>query len=167
MDGTFTTLLRDVVVILAAAAIVVAAAFGAGVAWRLYRLGRQLYDDLQPILDSVHGTSETVRSTAQFMETRMHERAGAALAIVHTSRTLTVLVRDFYKGIPPSARATTPMATDEAGAGSAAVVGTTAADDAGPAPPMDSTPPTALARDGEAADGARQTAGTAAVPRHG
>lgn len=108
MDGTFTTLLRDIVVILAAAAVVAASVIGAALAWQLYRLGRQLYADVQPILDSVYGTSETVRNTAQFMGSRMHERAGAALAIVHTSRTLTLLVRDFYKGIPPSPAAAPP-----------------------------------------------------------
>lgn len=108
MDGTFTTILRDIMVILAAGALASASVIGLLVAWQLYRLGRQLYTDLQPILDSVYGTSETVRGTAEFMNTRLHERVGAVLAIAQTSRTLTQLVREFYRGAPATSAPPAP-----------------------------------------------------------
>jgi hypothetical protein len=54
-------------VILAAATVIVVSAFVALVAWRLYRMGRELQHDVEPVVESMRVTADTVRDTTSFV----------------------------------------------------------------------------------------------------
>lgn len=98
MEG-FTVILRDIMVILATSALVVMSLFGALVLWQLYRLGRELHAEMQPILASAQETAETVRGTAQFVSHRMTSRVSAAVSLGYTAHSFYQLVQQFYHGL--------------------------------------------------------------------
>lgn len=54
-------------VILAAAVIIVTSAFVALVAWRLYRIGKELQHDVEPVVGSMRETADTVTKTTSFV----------------------------------------------------------------------------------------------------
>ncbi len=54
-------------VILAAAVIIATSAFIALVAWRLYRIMRELQHDVEPVVASMRDTADTVTKTTAFV----------------------------------------------------------------------------------------------------
>ena len=86
-------------VILAAAALILMSGFGALVLWQLYRLGREMQAEMQPILASVQDTTDTVRGTAEFVSQRMSERYSALVALAYSARTFYHLVQQFVRGL--------------------------------------------------------------------
>ena len=71
MDASWHAVMRDILIILAALTFTLSCVFGALVAWQLYRLGRALKRDAQPVLDSALETVATVRDTSSFMSERI------------------------------------------------------------------------------------------------
>ena len=71
MDASWHAVMRDILIILAALTFTLSCVFGALVAWQLYRLGRALQRDAQPVLDSALETVATVRDTSSFMSERI------------------------------------------------------------------------------------------------
>lgn len=86
-------------VILAAAALILMSGFGALVLWQLYRLGREMQAEMQPILASVQDTTDTVRGTAEFVSQRMSERYSGLVALAYSARTFYHLVQQFVRGL--------------------------------------------------------------------
>lgn len=54
-------------VILAAAVVIVTSAFVALVFWRIYRIGRELQHDVEPVVGSMRETADTVSKTSSFV----------------------------------------------------------------------------------------------------
>lgn len=77
MDTAWYVVLRDLMVMLAAAAVVATSVFLALVGWQLYRLGKDVYVEIQPLLASMQDTADTVRHTAGFVNERLYARDGA------------------------------------------------------------------------------------------
>lgn len=86
-------------VILAAAALILMSAFGALVLWQLYRLGREMQAEMQPILISMQDTTDTVRGTAEFVSQRMSEKFSGLVALAYSARTFYHLVQQFVRGL--------------------------------------------------------------------
>ncbi len=95
----FTIILRDIMVILAAAALILMSAFGALVFWQLYRLGRELQAEMQPILASVQDTTDTVRGTAEFVSQRMSSRFSGLVALGYSAKSFYQLIQQFVNGL--------------------------------------------------------------------
>ena len=104
----FTVILRDIMVILAASALVAMSVFGVLVLWQLYRLGRELHSEMQPILASVQDTAETVHGAARFISGRMSERVSAVVSLGYTAHAFYQLVQQFYRGLGRGARPAAP-----------------------------------------------------------
>jgi hypothetical protein len=67
MHDPWFVILRDFTVILAAAAVIVVSAFTAMVVWRLYKLALQVRAEMEPIMESMGRTAETVETSGAFM----------------------------------------------------------------------------------------------------
>jgi hypothetical protein len=80
--------LRDVMVILAALALLLMSAFASYAVWQLYRLGREVHAELQPILQSVQGTSESLRGVTSFVSQQLVSPASSAISLGFTARGL-------------------------------------------------------------------------------
>lgn len=80
--------LRDVMVILAALALLLMSAFASYAVFQLYRLGRELHAELQPILRSVQGTSDSLRGLSSFVSQQLVSPASSAISLGITSRGL-------------------------------------------------------------------------------
>ena len=87
---------RDIMVILAALALVCLSGFGAWAVWQLYRLARELQAELRPILDSLHGTSESVRGVTAFVNQQMVSPTTGAISLGFAARGLLQLAGQFY-----------------------------------------------------------------------
>ncbi|MCB0217351.1 MAG: hypothetical protein H6648_10995 [Caldilineae bacterium] len=87
---------RDIMVILAALALVCLSGFGAWTVWQLYRLARELQAELRPILDSLHGTSESVRGVTTFVNRQMVSPTSGAISLGFAARGLLQLAGQFY-----------------------------------------------------------------------
>ena len=98
MESTWEWI-RDFLIILAAAGVIVVSLFTALVSWQVYRLARELRDQLQPILESLQDTAETVRDTAEFMGGRVVSPAVSVFGAAAGARGVLGLLREFYKGI--------------------------------------------------------------------
>lgn len=68
---TWHAQLRDIFIILVALTFMFACIFGALAMWQLYRLGRALKRDAQPVIDTALETVATVRDTSAFMSERV------------------------------------------------------------------------------------------------
>lgn len=68
---TWHAQLRDIFIILVALTFMFACIFGALSMWQLYRLGRALKRDAQPVIDTALETVATVRDTSAFMSERV------------------------------------------------------------------------------------------------
>lgn len=97
MEGAWYVVLRDILLILAAAAVILAAGFGGLVAWQLYRLGREVHSELQPLLASLQDTADTVRNTAGFVSERMVSPAEGAVGMAASAFGVFQLVQELYK----------------------------------------------------------------------
>ncbi len=87
---------RDIMLILSALALVTMAVFGLWALWQLYRLGRELRAELQPILDSVQGTTESVRGMASFVDRQLVSPATGAISLGLGARGLLKTAGRFY-----------------------------------------------------------------------
>lgn len=81
-----TETLRDILLIVSTVALLVLTGFMAYVGWQLYRLGRELYLELKPILASLQGTSDSVRSVTAFVNHQMVSPARGALSLGISAR---------------------------------------------------------------------------------
>lgn len=71
MDASWHAVMRDILIILAALTFTLSCVFGGLVMWQLYRLGRALQRDAQPVIDTALETVATVRDTSSFMSERV------------------------------------------------------------------------------------------------
>lgn len=71
MDASWHAVMRDILIVLAALTFTLSCVFGALVVWQLYRLGRALRRDVQPVLDTALETVATVRDTSSFLGERV------------------------------------------------------------------------------------------------
>lgn len=71
MDATWHAVLRDILIVLAALTLTLSCLFGGLAMWQLYRLGRALQRDAQPVIDTAFETVATVRDTTAFMGERL------------------------------------------------------------------------------------------------
>jgi hypothetical protein len=78
------------------------AAFTALVAWQLYRLGREVYVEIQPLLASMQDTADTVRNTAGFVSERLYTREGV-VGVAAGAVGLAQHVRDAYRDLKRTA----------------------------------------------------------------
>lgn len=69
--GVSIASVRDTLIILAALTFALACVCGTLVMWQLYRLGRALKRDAQPVIDSAFETVATVRDASTFMRDRV------------------------------------------------------------------------------------------------
>lgn len=99
METSFSVILRDITIILAATALIAMSLFGVLVAWQLYRLGREMHAEVQPILESVQGTSETLRGTAEFVGQRVTGRVSSLVGLYYAFRGTLQLLREFLQGL--------------------------------------------------------------------
>lgn len=90
---------RDIMVILSALALVVMSLFSTWVAWQLYRLGRELQAELRPILDSVQGTTDSVRGVGQFVNKQLVAPASGAISLGVSLRGILALILQFYRSL--------------------------------------------------------------------
>ena len=95
----FVVVLRDVMVILSTAALVAMSLFGALVIWELYKLGRDVYTELMPILESVQGTSATIQTTAEFLGRRFMNPATGTISFGYGAYQLFLQIRQFYRDL--------------------------------------------------------------------
>jgi len=99
MDGSWHVVLRDILVILAAAAVITMSAVTVLVGWQLWRLGKELKAELQPILDSVQHTADTVQDTASFMGQRAIPPTANAVGLTTGAVRLYRSLETFYQGM--------------------------------------------------------------------
>lgn len=71
MDASWHAVMRDILIVLAAFTFTLSCVFGGLVMWQLYRLGRALQRDVQPVIDTALETVATVRDTSTFMSERV------------------------------------------------------------------------------------------------
>lgn len=71
MDASWHAVMRDILIILAALSLTLAGVFGGLVMWQLYRIGRALQREAQPVIDTAFETVATVRDTSAFMGERL------------------------------------------------------------------------------------------------
>lgn len=103
MEGAWYVVLRDIMVILAATALVVLSLFAALVLWQLYRLGRELYTQVQPVVESMNETAETVKGTAGFMSDRLASPATSVASVSAGTYGLFGYLRALRRGQGPVA----------------------------------------------------------------
>jgi hypothetical protein len=89
--------LRDILIILAAGALILMALGMALVGWQVYRIARDLRDELQPIIDSVQDTADTVRDTAGFVGERVVAPTTGAVSAAAGAYGLLQLLQQFYR----------------------------------------------------------------------
>jgi len=96
--------LRDVLIILAATALVLTSLFASLIAWQLYRLAREVHDEVKPILASVQATADTVRGTADYVGERFVVPAAGAVGVAAQVTGAYQLVQQFYRGMGRGSR---------------------------------------------------------------
>jgi hypothetical protein len=67
------------------------------VGWQLYRLAMELRREVQPILDSIQDTADTVKGTASFVGERVVAPATGAVSTAAGAYGLLQLVQQFYR----------------------------------------------------------------------
>lgn len=99
MDNAWHVVLRDIMVILAASSLVLVSVFAALVVWRLYRLGRVLHADLQPVIASLRQTADTVRDATSFTSGRAVSPAVGVIGAASGAFEVVRLLKQFYRGL--------------------------------------------------------------------
>jgi hypothetical protein len=95
MHDAWYVILRDIMVILAAASVIVMSVFVALVAWRLYVIGRELQVELQPVIETMNQTANTVRDSSSFVAGHTVPPPVGAIGVAAGVYQLYVLVRQF------------------------------------------------------------------------
>lgn len=92
--------LRDIMIMLAAASVIVSSVFVALIAWRLYRLSREMQHDFEPIVASMQETADTMRDTSEFVGSGAVSPAvsviGVASGIQHVVRAVQRFTRQSH-----------------------------------------------------------------------
>jgi hypothetical protein len=102
VEGAWYVILRDIMIILAAAALVLMSLFAVVVLWQLYRLGKELSAEVQPVIESMQETTETVKGTAGFMSDRMSSPASSVVSVSASSYGLVGYLRSLRRAPPPA-----------------------------------------------------------------
>lgn len=84
----FTESLRDILLILSTVALIAVSGFMAAVGWQLYRLGRDLYREMLPILASLRNSADSVKAVTAFVNQQMVSPARGAVSLGLTARGL-------------------------------------------------------------------------------
>ena len=113
MDNSWHAVLRDVIIILATGTLIPVAVFCALIAWQIYRLAREAYEEVKPLIASLRTSVESVEHTASFMADRMVSPASGALSSAAGAWGILQYVRTLKQARAKTAGA--PMLNEEAG----------------------------------------------------
>jgi hypothetical protein len=86
-------------VILSAATLILVSVFTGLVAWRLYRMARELQADLMPVIAAIQDTADTVRDTTGYVGKRAVSPALGVVGAASGALELYGQLRELYRGL--------------------------------------------------------------------